>query len=158
MAYAAVETPLEGRVPVNESEQPPWLSRALAPARAPFSFLLATALLVNFPLALLFGLKAQLRDLAPPDPGPVRAFASKVYETGTLPRSLAFSLRPEAILQSRAVESPRPDSTAFVPPERLSPEGAEWRIARGVPPGGDALDDRPPRRTYDPLAPPSPAS
>lgn len=139
---------------MKESESPPRSSGALALARASFSAVLAVALLANLPLAILLGLKAQFRDLAHPGGDPAPAAVTEVYEADALPRRMAFSLEPEAVLQSRALATPEPDPKSYGSPEAAPVAGPGWGLARRIVPPDDTAGDRPPLRAYDPVGPP----
>lgn len=116
--------------------------------------LLFGLLLTDLPLALLYSLKAQLRHLAQGSGGPEGAPVSELYDAGSLPRSVAFSLEPEAILQSRAADTHQSGATPLAASVSVALPDFGWPVARGVPPRDERANFRPPPRPYDPLGPP----
>jgi hypothetical protein len=111
-------------------------------------------LLLDLPLGLLYGLRAELRHLSHSNPAAPTDVVSLVYSTNTMSPALAINNGPEDALSPRSVDVPQCHAcpVAFVEPV-LFPIRVGYSSNAVV--YADSEFIRPPPRSYDPLGPPS---
>jgi hypothetical protein len=116
--------------------------------------LLVAVLLLDLPLGLLYGLRAELRHLSHSNPASPADVVSQVYSTNTISPALAINNGPEDALSPRSVDVPQSHvcPIAFVEP-LLFPIRVGYSSNAIVYVEGEFI--RPPPRSYDPLGPPS---
>jgi hypothetical protein len=116
--------------------------------------LLVALLLLDLPLGLLYGLKAELRHLSHSNSGSSADVVSLAYSTNTMPPALAINTGPEDALSPRSVDVSQCHvcPVAFVEPV-IFPIRSGYSSNDVVYVEGEFI--RPPPRSYDPLGPPS---
>jgi hypothetical protein len=116
--------------------------------------LLVAVLLLDLPLGLLYGLRAEFRHLSPSIPSSPTDVVSLVYSTNTMLPALAINTGPEDAVSPRPVKVPQCPvcPVAFVDPV-LFPMRVGHSSNAIVYVNGEFI--RPPPRSYDPLGPPS---
>lgn len=115
--------------------------------------LLVAVLILDLPLALLYGLRAELRHISSLIPGSRTEVVSQAYSVNSLLPTLAINNGPEDAVSPRSVDLPRCNacpmaSVAFILAPR--PTARYWNRVSYV----DDEFIRPLPRSYDPLGPP----
>lgn len=119
--------------------------------------LIVALLLLDLPLGLLYGLRAELRHLSAPIPGNSDEVVSLAYSAETVLPALAINNGPEDTAHPRSVETPpcHPCSVNFVDGTPV-PRRAVYSSVAFVYINGESIPAPP--RSYDPHAPPSASS
>ncbi|MGE0650494.1 MAG: hypothetical protein AB7P12_01915 [Alphaproteobacteria bacterium] len=118
-----------------------------------FAPLLIAVLLLDLPLGLLYGLKAELRHLSRSNPASPADVVCLAYSTNTISPALAVNNGPEDALSPRTVDIPQSHACPVVVVEPVLfpiPVGYSSNAIVYV----DSAFIRPPPRSYDPLGPP----
>jgi hypothetical protein len=111
-------------------------------------------LLLDLPLGLLYGLRAEFRHLSPSIPGSPTDVVSLAYSTNTMLPALAINNGPEDAVSPRPVKVPQCYAcpAAFVDPV-LIPMRVGYSSNAIVYANGNVIPPLP--RPYDPHGPPS---